>query len=119
MAAADAVLLTSGTATLECMLLGRPMVVAYRMHPLSYAVIRRMLQVPYVSLPNNLLARRQVPEFLQGEAQPQRLADALLELLVQPQKAAQQTQPFAGVHEQLRRDAAQQAAIQVIERGTG
>lgn len=117
MAAADTVLLASGTATLECMLVKRPMVVAYRMNPLSHALVSRMLQVPYVSLPNNLLGKKQVPEFIQGDAQAGRLADALLELLEQPEKAAQQIRPFADVHRQLRRDAAQQAAIQVIERG--
>jgi len=57
MAAADAVLLASGTATLECLLLERPMIVAYRLHPLSYALVRYLLRVPYVSLPNNLLNR--------------------------------------------------------------
>jgi len=94
------------------------MVVAYRLHPLSYALISRMLQVPYVSLPNNLLGTMQVPEYLQDEARPERLASALLELLQQPEKAAQQVEPFAGVHRQLRLDAAQQTAIKVIERGT-
>ncbi|VAW82362.1 Lipid-A-disaccharide synthase, partial [hydrothermal vent metagenome] len=68
MAAAEAVLLASGTATLECLLVGRPMVVAYRMNVLSYALVRHMLQVPYVSLPNNLLGRHQVPEYLQEQA---------------------------------------------------
>jgi lipid-A-disaccharide synthase len=117
MLAADVVLLASGTATLECMLVNRPMVVAYRMHPLSYALASRMLHVPYVSLPNNLLGTGQVPEYLQSAATPQRLAAAVLELLQQPDKAARQIQPFARVHEQLQTNAALQAAQQVIERG--
>ncbi|MFQ5643151.1 MAG: lipid-A-disaccharide synthase [Thiogranum sp.] len=118
MCAADVVLLASGTATLECMLVNRPMVVAYRMHPLSYALASRMLHVPYVSLPNNLLATEQVPEYLQSAATPQQLADTVLELLRQPDKAARQVEPFARLHRQLRTGAAQQAAQQIIARGT-
>jgi len=117
MLAADAVLLASGTATLECMLVNRPMVVAYRMNPLSYALVSRMLRVPYVSLPNNLLGTGQVPEYLQSAATPQQLAAAVLELLQQPEKAARQIEPFARMHQQLQTNAAHQAAQQVIERG--
>ena len=76
MTAADAVLLASGTAALECMLLDRPMVVAYRLHPLSYQLVSRLLRVPYVSLPNHLLGRRQVPEYLQADVTPEKLAAA-------------------------------------------
>ncbi len=118
MCAADVVLLASGTATLECMFLKRPMVVAYRMHPLSYAIASRLLQVPYVSLPNNLLGSAQVPEYLQDDATPQRLAGSLLELLQQPGQARRQVEPFAAVHRQLRTGAAARAAQQVITRGT-
>ncbi len=118
MLAADVVLLASGTATLECMLVNRPMVVAYRMHPLSYALASRMLHVPYVSLPNNLLGTGQVPEYLQSAATPQRLAAAVLELLQQPDKAARQIEPFARVHEQLQTKAALQVAQQVMRIGS-
>jgi len=118
MCAAEVVLLASGTATLECMLVNRPMVVAYRMHPLSYALTSRMLHVPYVSLPNNLLGKGQVPEYLQAAATPQQLAEAVLELLLQPDRAAHQVAPFEQVHRQLQTNAAQQAAQQIIARGT-
>ncbi len=101
MTAAEAVLLASGTATLECMLVGRPMLVAYRMNRLSYSLVQRMLRVPYVSLPNNLLGRCQVPEFLQEQANPETLSRALLKLLQQPELALQQVQPFAEIHRQL------------------
>ncbi|MEN8761759.1 MAG: lipid-A-disaccharide synthase [Thiogranum sp.] len=117
MTAADAVLLASGTVALECMLLERPMVVAYRLHPLSYALVSRLLRVPYVSLPNNLLASLQVPEYLQTDATPEKLAGALLELLQHPQKAAQQIEPFARVHRQLQQNAVQRAAQHIIDRG--
>lgn len=117
MAAADAVLLASGTAALECMLLERPMVVAYRLHPISYRLVSYLLRVPYVSLPNHLLGRMQVPEYLQADATAEKLAAALLELLQHPKKAAQQIEPFAPVRRQLRQNAAQRAAQHIIERG--
>jgi len=117
MTAADAVLLASGTAALECMLLERPMVVAYRLQPLSYQLVSRLLRVPYVSLPNHLLGTKQVPEYLQADATPEKLAGALLELLQDPQKAAQQIEPFAQVRRQLRQNAVQRAAQHIIERG--
>ena len=117
MTAADAVLLASGTATLECMLLARPMVVAYRLQALSYQLVSRLLRVPYVSLPNHLLGTMQVPEYLQTDATPEKLARALLELLQHPQKVAQQIEPFARVHRQLRRNAVQRAAQHIVERG--
>jgi lipid-A-disaccharide synthase len=116
MCAADAVLLASGTAALECLLLKRPMVVAYRLHPLSYLLVRRLLRVPYVCLPNNLLNRAQVPELLQSEATPSRLAGALLELLQNPGEASRQVAPFAALHDELRCDSARQVAAAVLER---
>jgi lipid-A-disaccharide synthase len=116
MCAADAVLLASGTASLECLLLRRPMVVAYRLHPLSYLLVRCLLHVPYVSLPNNLLGRGQVPEFLQSRVTAEHLSGALLELLQDPQAAARQVEPFAALHADLRRDAAGQVAEAVLER---
>jgi lipid-A-disaccharide synthase len=116
MCAADAVLLASGTATLECLLLKRPMVVAYRLHPLSYLLVRRLLAVPYVSLPNNLLGRRQVPEFLQSQATPGHLSAALQELLQDPAAAARQVEPFAALHRSLRQDAVGQVADAVLGR---
>lgn len=116
MAAADAVLVASGTATLECMLLGRPMVVAYRLHPCTYPLVKRMLQVPFVSLPNLLLGSKQVPEYLQSQAEPRRLAAALLQLLEDPQQAARQTQAFQEVHHELRQQSAERTAALVLER---
>jgi len=116
MCAADAVLLASGTAALECLLLKRPMVVAYRLHPLSHLLVRRLLRVPYVSLPNNLLNRTQVPELLQSQATPARLAGTLLELLQDPAAAARQVAPFAALHDELRCDSARQVAAAVLER---
>jgi lipid-A-disaccharide synthase len=79
MVASNVVLLASGTATLEAMLLRRPMVVAYRLAPLTWALVRglRLVRVQWVSLPNLLAGEPLVPELLQGDATPVRLADAV------------------------------------------
>ena len=77
MAASDAVLLASGTATLEAMLMRKPMVIAYRMAPASWALHSRMVKTPYVGLPNILAGRAVVPEHLQQEATAEKLAEAM------------------------------------------
>ncbi len=81
MSAADVVLLASGTAALEAMLLERPMVVAYRLHPLSYAIASRLLRVESFSLPNLLLNERAIPEFTQQDVTPEILGPALIRWL--------------------------------------
>lgn len=74
MAACDIMLIASGTATLEALLLKKPMVVAYRMSPLTYAIFSRMLKTPFVALPNILAGKALVPEILQQAVTPERLA---------------------------------------------
>jgi lipid-A-disaccharide synthase len=100
MAAADAVLLASGTTALEAMLLKKPMVVSYRMGRLSYAIISRMLKVPYVSLPNLLAGRALVPECIQDDATVDRLTAELLPLL-NSDKAEDLQASFLELHQQL------------------
>lgn len=114
--AADAVLLASGTATLEAMLLRCPMVVAYRLAALSHAVIRgfRLLKIPYVALPNLLAGRELVPEFLQSRATPEFMGEALLALLETPAARAAQLDGFHALTGVLRRDADQRAAEAVL-----
>lgn len=111
MTAADAVLLASGTAALECMLLKTPMVVSYRLSALSFYILSRMIKVAYVSLPNLLADRMLVPELLQQEATPQALAEALLEQLDNP---GQQVSHFTALHKQLRLDASNESAKAVL-----
>ncbi|MSO75732.1 MAG: lipid-A-disaccharide synthase [Alphaproteobacteria bacterium] len=93
-AAADVALAVSGTVTLELAWAGVPMVVAYRLHPLSYWLGRRLLRVPHISLVNILLGRPAVPELLQGACAPDRLADAIVHLLRDPEARAAQRAGF-------------------------
>jgi lipid-A-disaccharide synthase len=111
LAACDAVLIASGTATLEALLYKRPMVVAYRLAPLTYWILKRMVKSPYVSLPNLLAQRLLVPELLQDAATAEALADTLLPLL---DNGAEQTAGFDEIHRTLRRDASNQAAEAVL-----
>ncbi len=111
LAACDAVLIASGTATLEALLYKRPMVVAYRMAPLTYWILKRMVKSPYVSLPNLLAQRLLVPELLQDAATAEALAQTLLPLL---DNGDAQTAGFDAIHRTLRRDASNQAAEAVL-----
>jgi len=78
---ATAALVKSGTTTLEAGIAATPIVVAYRMAPLSYALARRVVKVPHIALANLIAERRVAPEFVQDAATPEALADALLPLL--------------------------------------
>ncbi|MBP0943945.1 lipid-A-disaccharide synthase [Pseudomonas alliivorans] len=111
LAACDAVLIASGTATLEALLYKRPMVVAYRMAPVTFWVLKRLVKSPYVSLPNLLAQRLLVPELLQDAATPEALAETLMPLIDEGQA---QTQGFDEIHQTLRRDASNQAADAVL-----
>ena len=113
-AASDAVLVASGTATLETALVGRPMVIAYKMSPWSWRLMRGMRYLPWVGLPNILAGRYVVPEFLQDEATPENLAQALGNLLVDRQARAAIARVFAGIHRLLRQNTAQKAADAVL-----
>lgn len=110
MAAADAVLLASGTATLEAMLLKRPMVVAYRVAPLTAWIARRLVTVDYFSLPNLLAGKKLVPEFFQEAATVDNLGPAILHALADRDARQALMAEFMALHGQLRRDANQQAA---------
>lgn len=113
MTAADAVLLASGTATLEALLLKLPMLVCYRMAPLSYAIISRLLKVSFFSLPNLLAGDALVEELVQQQVQAPVLADKLQALLADGASEALQ-QRYLALHQELRRDASRRAAAAVL-----
>jgi len=110
MTAADAVLLASGTATLEAALLQRPMVVAYRMSAPSFAVMYWLATTAYVSLPNILLDRPVVPEFFQGDVCADTLAPAVSALLEDDAAAEEQRLAFASLRASLSLNYAERAA---------
>ncbi|AMO78147.1 lipid-A-disaccharide synthase [Pseudomonas citronellolis] len=111
LAACDAVLIASGTATLEALLYKRPMVVAYKVAPLTYAILKRLVKSPYISLPNLLAGRLLAPELIQDAATPEALAQHLLPLL---DDGSAQTESFDAIHRALRQDASAQAAEAVL-----
>jgi lipid-A-disaccharide synthase len=115
MAAADVVLLASGTTALEAMLLKKPMVVSYKMGWLSYKIITMMLKVAYVSLPNLLANKPLVPELLQYDATPAAIAREVLYFFDNPEEVAALKQQFLLLHQQLRCDASQTAAQAVAQ----
>ena len=114
LAACDVALVASGTATLEAALFKRPMVICYTMHALSWQMMKRMKLQPWVGLPNILLNDHAVPELVQGDATPERLAHATLAWLDDPQRTAQLVERFHALHLQLRCDTAK-AATDAIE----
>ena len=114
MIAADGVLVASGTATLEAALLKRPMVITYKMSPLSYWLAKRKQYLPYVGLPNILAGKFVVPELLQEDARPENLAQALLNLVSNKQAVIELEERFSNMHQVLKQDAANKAAHAVI-----
>ncbi len=110
MAAADVVLVTSGTATLETMLFKKPMVIAYRMAEMTYQIARHLVKLPYIGLPNLLAKQLLVPEFIQKEAHPEQLGSALLDFIDHPKKVVVLEKKFLEIHQTLRCNANEQAA---------
>lgn len=116
LAACDLTLIASGTATLEAALFKRPMVIAYRMNAISWQIMKRQALQPWVGLPNILLREMAVPELLQHDATPERLAQAVLDWLDSPDRMAAVQRKFDALHHELRRDTARLAtdAIQQV-----
>ncbi|MGE5467270.1 MAG: lipid-A-disaccharide synthase [Ignavibacteria bacterium] len=114
LAAADCALVASGTATLEAALLKTPMVIAYRMSSWSWRLMRRMRYQPWVGLPNILAGRFVVPEFLQDEATPENLAQALGNLLMDASVRQRLSAVFEDIHRQLKQGTAEKAAAAIL-----
>ncbi|MEO6697978.1 MAG: lipid-A-disaccharide synthase [Paraperlucidibaca sp.] len=114
MSAAAVIALASGTATLEALLLKKPMVVTYRLHWLTWLIARFLVRIPFVSLPNLLAGRRLVPELLQGQANPQNISKEVLAWLNDPLRVAETVASFDHFHEQLARNASATGAQAII-----
>jgi lipid-A-disaccharide synthase len=114
MAAADVVLAASGTATLEAALIGRPVVIAYRMPRLSWWLMKGRHYQPYVGLPNVVAGEFVVPEFLQDEATPENLSQAVLNLLFDNTVRARLEARFAEMADALRQDSRSRIASALV-----
>ncbi|MBS3936246.1 MAG: lipid-A-disaccharide synthase [Sulfuritalea sp.] len=114
LAACDGALVASGTATLEAALLKAPHVIAYRMSPWSWRLMKRMRYQPWVGLPNILAGRFVVPEFLQDDATPENLAQALGNLVLDDVVRERLSICFSAIHRQLRQDTAEKAAAAIL-----
>ncbi|PXF32908.1 hypothetical protein WH50_01820 [Pokkaliibacter plantistimulans] len=121
MAASNALLVASGTVTLEAALYKRPMVIAYRLAALTYRIARRMVKVAHIGLPNLLAGKRLVPELIQDEVTPDRVAQQLLPMLREP-FSGPLIEEFTALHHLLRAGGGETAADTIerllIERGT-
>ena len=114
MEAADVVIVASGTATLEAALLKKPMVITYRMSKLSWQILKRMRLQPYVGLPNVLAEKFVVPELLQDESTPEKLAEATIKLLSDADNMAEIKAEFTKIHHSLKQNTAEKAANAIL-----
>jgi lipid-A-disaccharide synthase len=120
-AAAACALTKSGTSTLELALAGVPMAVTYRVNPVTAAIARRLIRVQFVAMVNLLAGRALVPELLQQECRPDRLAETVLQLLGDPDMRAAQRAGFAAILQSLAppdgtpSDAAARAVLAVLD----
>ncbi len=117
MTAADVVLLASGTAALESALLGKPTVAAYRVAPMTYAIAKglRLVKLTHYTLPNLLTETPLVPEFMQGDADPEAIAGAVIDLLDDDDRRDFIAGRFAKLRDELAQNTDQRAAEAVIE----
>ncbi len=115
-AASDCVLTASGTATLETLLLKRPMVVAYHMNALTYYLLKGLglVKVPYIAMANLLAGRALAPEFIQQRCRPDLLGPALLQFLDDPERVRAIQAEYAQIHRRLRQNAAHEAASAIL-----
>ena len=124
-AASDAALTASGMATLELALAGVPMIVCYRVNPLTAAIARRILRVPHIAMPNIIAGRRAAPEFVQRACTPERLVPAVEELLRDASKRRDQMNSFKEIATRLGRggpppsERAAEVVLNLIEAGAG
>jgi lipid-A-disaccharide synthase len=114
MEAADVVIVASGTATLEAALLKKPMVITYRMPNLSWQILKRMRLQPYVGLPNILAEKFVVPELLQHDSTPEKIAEAAIKQISDDNRIAEIKDEFTKIHHSLKQNTAEKAATAIL-----
>jgi len=102
--------MASGTATLEALLLRRPMVICYKLAALTYALASRMVKIPNVGLPNLLAGKRLVPEYMQGQVTVDAVSTEIINFVSEPESMAAMLEEFTAIHKEIRLDASVQAA---------
>jgi len=115
LAASSATLVASGTASLEAALFGLPMVIAYRMHPLNYRIMRRMAYLPWIGLPNILANESLVPEFIQDAAVPSAMGQSLIDQHDDVMGQIRLRERFEEIHATLAQGCAQRSAEVLLE----
>jgi len=115
-AAADCVLTASGTATLETLLINRPMVVGYRMSGITYRLVKdlRLVKVPYAAMANLLLGRELAPEYIQDRCRADLMGPAVLGFLENPEHVREVQSAYREIHHRLRRNAGRESAAAVL-----
>jgi|TARA_B110000483_G_scaffold242323_1_gene327845 lipid-A-disaccharide synthase len=114
MSAADFVVMASGTATLEALLLRRPMVICYKLAALTFAIASKMVKIPNVALPNLLAGKLLVPEYLQGQVTVDAVSDEIIKFVSEPESTAAMLKEFTTIHKRIRLGASVQA-VNAIE----
>ena len=115
MAAADVVVVASGTATLETMLYKKPMVIAYRMSPVTHLLAKILVKIPHVGMPNLLSNELVVPELIQNAATPEAISHHILDYLDHPEKVKQLESKFTVLHQTLRVDSTSSVADAILK----
>jgi lipid-A-disaccharide synthase len=115
MEAADVILLASGTVALEAMLLKRPMVVAYKLNIITYEIAKRLVRIPYISLPNILAKEIIVPECLQSQCTPELLCDELMKWIDNERLVNQLEQKFLEIHQKIRAPSRQLVRTAILD----
>lgn len=106
MAASNVVLVTSGTATLETMLYKKPMIIAYRMSPITYQLAKYLVKTPFIGLPNIIAQEMLVPELIQDAVTPEKIVEQLFRFLDQPKLIEHLQNKFNAIHNELNADSA-------------
>lgn len=114
MAACDTALVTSGTATFEMMLHKKPMIVGYKMNPITYQIAKRLVKLPYIAMANIVAGEALAPEFIQGDVVPEKMGRVLLEFLEPTVRTKHIIERYTALHQSMRKNASAVAASAIL-----